>query len=582
MTPLAGDVDRLGEIARIALSLDLPRVHDEALAVAARLADGQFYVACVGQFKRGKSTLIDALLDDPVLPTGIVPITAVPTVVRYGDVRAARVRLDRLAGADATHSAAGEWQAISPEDLPRYVSEECNPENHLGVVAVEVFAPSALLAGGMCLVDTPGLGSVFETNSSATRAFIPQIDAAILVIGADPPLSGDELDLIAAVARQVTNLVLVLNKSDRVTDEERRVASDFARRVIERRLNRDVGRIYQVSATDQLAHSGAARDWDAFVTALQQVGNDSSRLLVLEAGRRAVARLTRCLLLATREERAALLRPAEESDRHIRSLETVSRDGERAVLDLGVLLAAEQQRLSSRFAAERAAFLRDALPRARDMLAVEFTRIHGRFGPSMRRAMMRAAQDIARHVLDPWLADEQQSAGAAYRDSMTRFIELADGFLDRLAGVGLLELEFLRGALDSDVELRRRSTFVFNEVLHVAEPASPLRFAADIVLGLVARGALARSAQTLLDWLLEMNSSRVESDVDQRAAESRRSLEARVRALLKEVEAGAKRTLARASDARAAGSAAIEQELRRLQDAEEQIAVILRPGNCRR
>jgi hypothetical protein len=59
-------------------------VHDEALAVATRVAEGQSYVACVGEFKRGKSTLIDALVDDPILPSGIVPITAVPTVVAMG------------------------------------------------------------------------------------------------------------------------------------------------------------------------------------------------------------------------------------------------------------------------------------------------------------------------------------------------------------------------------------------------------------------------------------------------------------------------------------------------------------------
>ena len=84
--------------------------------------------------------------------------------------------------------------------------------------------PSALLSTGMCLVDTPGLGSVFTGNTAATQAFIPHIDAALVVVGADPPLAGEELALVEAVGRQVQNLILVLNKADRTTDAERAAA----------------------------------------------------------------------------------------------------------------------------------------------------------------------------------------------------------------------------------------------------------------------------------------------------------------------------------------------------------------------
>jgi len=58
-----------------------------------RLAEGRFYVACVGQFKRGKSTLINALVGHAVLPAGVAPVTSVVTVVRYGSEPRARVRL---------------------------------------------------------------------------------------------------------------------------------------------------------------------------------------------------------------------------------------------------------------------------------------------------------------------------------------------------------------------------------------------------------------------------------------------------------------------------------------------------------
>jgi Dynamin family len=127
---------------------------------------------------------------EPILPTGVVPVTAVPTVLRYGNQRTARVLIG------------DKWRTIRPEDLAQYVSEEWNPENSKQVAGVEVLLPSPLLASGMCLVDTPGIGSVFCGNTETTKNFIPQVDAAILLVGADPPISGEELAPHSGGSRQ--------------------------------------------------------------------------------------------------------------------------------------------------------------------------------------------------------------------------------------------------------------------------------------------------------------------------------------------------------------------------------------------
>ena len=169
----------LMRIAELARKLGSIWVCDEAVELAERMAEGRFYVACIGQFKRGKSTLLDALVGERILPVGVLPVAAVPTVIRYGTSRSARVRFR-----------AGPWKAIAPEQLRQYVSEEDNPENMKGVVGVEVLCPNPLLAGGMSFVDTPGLGSVFAGNTAATQAFVPYIDAALVVVGADPPIAG--------------------------------------------------------------------------------------------------------------------------------------------------------------------------------------------------------------------------------------------------------------------------------------------------------------------------------------------------------------------------------------------------------
>src|SRR5690606_31127597 len=146
-------------------------------------------------FKRGKSTLLNALVGEPVLPVGVVPVTAAVTILRQGEEHGAQVRF-----------ADGRTQAVPIPGLAAYVAEDQNPGNVKGVRAVEVFLPSPLLSHGMSLVDTPGLGSVFSSNTAVTREFIPHIDAALVVLGADPPISGEELELVETVSRQVSQL----------------------------------------------------------------------------------------------------------------------------------------------------------------------------------------------------------------------------------------------------------------------------------------------------------------------------------------------------------------------------------------
>lgn len=288
------EADTLLRIACLAEQFKSGQITDDARSAAERIAEGRFYVACVGQFKRGKSTLLNALIGEPILPSGVVPVTAVPTILRFGESLGARVRLR-----------SGEWTDIAITDIEQYVSEVRNPENSKGVAALEVFAPSPLLAEGMCFVDTPGLGSVFAGNTAATHAFLPHIDAAIVVIGADPPIAGDELALVESVAKEISDILFVLNKADRVTEPERDAAVSFAKQVLESRLQRPVHSIFEVSALEQLDNGGSQREWAQLVDALEQLVQQSGRQLVRDAADRSLRRLSGQLLIVVKEEQCA-------------------------------------------------------------------------------------------------------------------------------------------------------------------------------------------------------------------------------------------------------------------------------------
>jgi hypothetical protein len=569
-SPRVSDVSiSLNRIAEIADGLSAERLAGDARALAERLIEGRFYAACIGQFKRGKSTLIGALIGDPILPAGVVPVTTVPTVIRFGKTRSARVRFR-----------SGTWTEINPHDLHVYVSEEHNPENTKGVEGVEVFVPSALLATGMCFVDTPGIGSIFAGNTAATRAFVPHIDAAIVVVGADPPLAGEELALVEAVGKQVRDLLVVFNKSDRTTDAEREAAQAFTRKVLENRLGRVIGVIYEVSALERLESRGSPRDWGRLVDSLQTLVARSGREIVRAVGERGLRRLTKETLLIISEEREALLSPIEEYERRISAMQDTIRDSHRSLQDLSFLFMAEQHRLSDLFLTRRKDFLRATLAQATSEFNEGLKKINAAYGPSFRRKAMRLAQEVAeRHVL-PWLGTEQESAEKEYKEVASRFVGLANDFLERLSKSGFPELSRIPNALHTEKGFRVRSRFSFEQFISVAMPASPLRYLADVFLGLAgAHRSIERAAREFLEHLLETNSTRVQSDVVDRVQESRNQLEAEIRKLLLEVGHIAQRALEHARTAKAAGAAAVASRLTQLTRWQDDMKTLL-PGRA--
>src|ERR1035438_3396845 len=177
----------------------------------------------------------------------------------------------------------------------------------------------------MCLVDTPGIGSGFCGNTEATKDFIPQIDAAILVVGADPPISGEELALIEAVAVNVDEILIVLNKIDRVSATERQQASEFASKVLRDRLKRPVGQIYEVSALNRLNNFTNADDWNSLIEDLKLLASKSGQAMTRSAAERGLRRFSASLQRSLEERVRALTEPIANSERRIANLrQTVS------------------------------------------------------------------------------------------------------------------------------------------------------------------------------------------------------------------------------------------------------------------
>jgi len=230
-----------------------------------RLREQRCYLAVLGQFKRGKSTLVNALLGKAVLPTAVVPLTSIPTFLHGGEQLAARVLFDngkpeeRFTGPDAGALA---------EFLARFVTESANPHNRLGVRQVEATYPAPVLAKGVALIDTPGIGSTFRHNTEATINFLPQCDAALFVVSADPPITEIEVEFLKLAHRKLARLFFILNKVDYLDADERGAAVAFLQQV----LCEQVGFASPPPVLCVSARQGLAARWNADSAAWQHSG----------------------------------------------------------------------------------------------------------------------------------------------------------------------------------------------------------------------------------------------------------------------------------------------------------------------
>jgi hypothetical protein len=544
----------LGDLARLALEAGAADVAAEAEAVARRVAEGRFYVACVGQFKRGKSTLLNALVGRAILPVGVLPVTSVPTVLRFGDRIHARVRFR-----------GGAWRDIDVDLLPAYVAEDNNSENKIGVDAVEVFVPSPMLSSGLCLVDTPGIGSILAGNTEATRAFVPHVDAAIVVLGADPPISGDEMALVEEIAAHVESLLFVLNKADRLPSGESAQAARFTEDALNRRLGARASSPLLVSATETL-DAGPTRDWAKLERSLVLMARESGSELVRDAERRAVSRLVTRLVGLLDERRDALVRPIAETERRIETLFAAAADAERSMADLGYLLAAEADRLAARFTADREAFLATARGEATRELAKALDATGAARARERRAHALESAVVIARAHLDRWLATEQPAAESLYKSAAERFLTVGNEFLRRFIASGEVGPEALPSLLGHEAGFRAKSRLFYTDLLTVAQQ-SPWSWLADRVRSDAAlRRAVERDTAAYVEHLLSTNSARVQNDLIERVRESRRRLESEIRARLSQAVLSARSALEQANARRAEGEVSVAAELSRLQE----------------
>lgn len=165
-----------------------------------------------GEFKRGKSSLVNAIIGTELCPTDIGIATSVVTTIKYGAVKkAVRYYGNLLENADSLKSEEIEW-----EDIDKYTMGDVLEIDN--TILVELSYPSPFLKNGITIIDTPGIGGLDPRHAILTHMALPKADVIVFVTDAGEPLTQSELEfyenIILSCGKQ--NVVLV-NKSDILT-----------------------------------------------------------------------------------------------------------------------------------------------------------------------------------------------------------------------------------------------------------------------------------------------------------------------------------------------------------------------------
>ncbi len=210
-------------------------------SLSRKIAENEFSLVVAGQFKRGKSTFINSILGENLLPTAIIPLTSIITIIKFGDALEMQVFFND-----------GSRREIDAADLPFYITEKHNPKNKKNVGRVEIIYPSPYLKNGVQIIDTPGIASVHGHNTDTTYRYLPHADAAVFMVSVDPPITEAEFEFLGDLKGYATRIFFVLNKIDMVSAADRQESLEFTRQVIEEQAGLDDVQIFPLSARQAL------------------------------------------------------------------------------------------------------------------------------------------------------------------------------------------------------------------------------------------------------------------------------------------------------------------------------------------
>jgi GTP-binding protein EngB required for normal cell division len=501
----------LGIIGRLSGS-----VRDETgrslAGVKTKLEEEAFNLVILGQFKRGKSTFINALLGENILPTAIVPLTSVVTILRYGPELKIEV-----------HYQNEKQEVIGLPDLPSFITERGNPQNKKGVKEVTVFYPSEYLKGGVRIIDTPGVGSVYRHNTDVAYNYLPYVDAGIFVLSADPPLSESEHQFLKDIRGYVDKLFFALNKIDQVSDEDRRESLEFTARILEKELGAGRVKIYPLSARWALEAKKGGNGSQLDRSLLPDFEQRLQEFLIHEKGKvflksvlNSLQKLISDETISFQLEQEAIKLPVQELTARIARFEeemkTIAKDREHN----SYLLTGHLKKITSQLDEEIAAFKKEYLPVLHKELDEQYTLKVQRGGGNLRSELEEFLFERLRDLFTTWRQQLTDKISSQLEEAHGWFAIRTNETIERILVLTSDIFELKLKPFTSVETLSKKSDFYF---LFKDDPVGLelIQLAATSALpGFISKRIILKKMQEAVSELVDRHCGRVGYDVRKR------------------------------------------------------------------
>jgi GTP-binding protein EngB required for normal cell division len=393
-----------------------------------KIRTNTFNLVVVGQFKRGKTSLINALLGVDILPVAVVPLTSIVTIMTYGEALRTKVYFNDERVSE-----------IRPEHLADYVTEKGNPKNVKNVHEVVLTYPSPYLRDGVRLIDTPGVGSIYQHNTDVAYRYLPKSDAALFLLSVDQPMSKAELDFLKDVREYSNKIFFLLNKADYLRENDLRESVEFSKNGLREAMGSDV-KLFPISA--RMALEGALAKSDEIIknSRLTEFTDELHRFLMEEKGNvlllSAANNLLRMLSHAKLEldlELRSLTTPLEELKEKLRAFEDKKRETELEKQDFVILLDGETKKLAKDVLDEDITrFRRELIDHEAPHLEEQFGRMKSLSSRELRSALEQMVVEHVRQAFSTWRALEDDRLATAFHKICGRYASKINDTVDTL------------------------------------------------------------------------------------------------------------------------------------------------------
>jgi ribosome biogenesis GTPase A len=401
-------------------------VREKLLLLEQKLASNQLHVAVLGQMKRGKSSFINALLRTDVLPTGVLPVTAIITEIKAGPVPAASILYST-----------GLRETIELSRLADYITETGNPGNKRQVASVELTYPSSFLDSGIVLIDTPGIGSTHAHNTRTTEGYLEQVDAAIVVLSVDPPITEVESQFLRRIRAEIPKLFFVLNKTDAVsTDEVAHILRFLEEELC--RLQFESPEIFPVSARtalrerNQFSGTVSQSGMEPFERRLRNFFMQERRQVLVRSIALDALHIARTLKFSVAIGVRAQAMSPEELHSKQRALDRLLDETEAEILGLKILLRQHAADIVGRAESDLTVHVAASVPKVRQQLKLFESQHPDESGRAFGILLEDFLMEQVETVFTRWRIQEDEQIQSLLDVLSVRFIAQANANLERL------------------------------------------------------------------------------------------------------------------------------------------------------